>query len=687
MNIKRFYSAVFLALFFCCAVLCGPAWAVPAAPIVHELTQPDGTKIKAVKWGDEHRHGWETDNGYAIRFDEQSRHWKYAARDAAGKSAVLPARAGIDPPPPELQRHSERTLGQIDSTRLFNQRLSLPSKAVPPTSPGNLLLILVNFSDTDNTTTRDDFRSLLFDNNTFSMKDYYKEVSYGAFTVAPGPGGIAGWYKASDKHDYYGKNEPPPQAYDLFPGTLVREAVIAADGAGFNFEPYDQDHDGYVDLVAIVHQGTGEEASIDPYDIWSHSWSLNDAYHQGYSDNGEYQTNDGVKVNDYVIMPEVLDDGYTTGISTMGVFAHEYGHALGLPDLYDTDDSSEGVGDWSLMAGGSWNGVSRQGDRPAHLDAWCKYALGWVTPTLIASAQDNITVEQAAAKADVYQFLNGSPSSGGEYFLVENRQRTSGSFDSALPGEGLLIWHIDESMDSGYNDNNNYECEFGPGAAACINNHYHVALMQADGLWDLEKNSNRGDAGDPFPGTSNNRSFGYDTSPGSMLWSGEPSNVAITGISNSGPVMSFNFSNSTTTTTARPTTTTTAPPACIDNDGDGYGVGPGCAKAQDCDDTNPDVHPGADEICRDGIDNDCDGQTDVNCKRKCPFVKVLGEDNPGLEAVRAFRDNKLAKSAFGRMIIRLYYGNADWIHDAIERTPGMKAALKTLLEAFIPRRG
>jgi hypothetical protein len=65
-------------------------------------------------------------------------------------------------------------------------------------------------------------------------------------------------------------------------------------------------------------------------------------------------------------------------------------------------------------------------------------------------------------------------------------------------------------------------------------------------------------------------------------------------------------------------------------------------------------------------------------------VKVLGEDNPRLDAVRWFRDNKLAKSAFGRMIIRLYYGKEDWIHDALERNPSLKSAVKSVLETVIP---
>ena len=155
----------------------------------------------------------------------------------------------------------------------------------------------------------------------------------------------------------------------------------------------------------------------------------------------------------------------------MGVFAHEFGHALGLPDLYDTTGVSEGVGEWSLMGSGSWLGISKDGDRPAHLDSWSKSVLGWVSPTQVSTSSVS-QIKRVENNSVVYQLLdnpNGvtdwtrTGTGKGEYFLVENREKTG--FDAALPGEGLLIWHIDESI----GNNTNYL-------------HKLVDLEEADGL-------------------------------------------------------------------------------------------------------------------------------------------------------------------------------------------------------------
>ena len=164
----------------------------------------------------------------------------------------------------------------------------------------------------------------------------------------------------------------------------------------------------------------------------------------------------------------------------------------------------------------------------------------------------NESITQGATTSDVYKLLSGSPSSG-EYFLVENRQKTG--FDAGLPGSGLLIWHIDGNTiasKSLTNEVNDSEC-YPP--LSCSTDHYGVALVQADGQWSLEQNINMGDAGDPYSG-SNNASFSDNSYPNSKLYNGNESNVSITNISTTGSTMTATMSV-TGTTIPTPTTTPT----------------------------------------------------------------------------------------------------------------------------------
>jgi M6 family metalloprotease-like protein len=509
--------------------------AVPAAPGTHTLRQADGTEFQARLWGDEWSHGWETLEGYSIVFDKQKKNWQYAARDNSGK--LIPSSRIVRKDLPERttplhMRPSGKALEAI-----LQKKSDQALKVVPPFASANIPVILINYSDRSTSHTDSEFNTLLFGTGNNSMKDFYEENSYGIFSVSAGPGGIVDWVTASNTHDYYGANDGIGN--DLRPGHLVREAVIAADSS-FNFAPYDQDSDCFVDVVNIIHQGSGEEAGGPATDIWSHRWDLNGAFSAGYSDGGQYTTNDScpsggnIIVNDYVIQPETFGGG----LHTVGVFAHEYGHALGLPDLYDIDGTSEGIGYWSLMASGSWNAVSIPGDRPAHMDAWSKFFLDWVNPTAVSGTLTNESITEAASAADVYKLLNGTPNSG-EYFLVENRQQTG--FDAGLPGSGLLIWHIGgdtiNSCTFFLNNVNTNECISPP----CPSNHFGVTLVQADNNWDLENNTNRGDSGDPYASPA---MFTAASSPDSDRHSGIPSGVTVTNISASAATMTADLSAS-----------------------------------------------------------------------------------------------------------------------------------------------
>lgn len=593
----------------------GISYAVKAAPREHILSQPDGTTFKARQWGDERMHGWETVDGHTIVKDEATGYWYYATVDNKGELQGAPDKRVGDfspsPDAPKRIRPQKSGLPSFQTTRL--------GKVTTPTGTANIPVILINFNDTSTTYSASDFNTLLFGDTGSSMKDYFEEVSYGKFTVSAGPSGIVGWYTASKDHDYYGAASS--SGVDSYPATLVIEAVKASDST-VDFSEYDQDGDCYVDVVSIIHQGTGEEASGDKTDIWSHSWNLNSAAYYG-DGGGEVTTNDicnakpmqYVKVNDYIIQPEL----YSSGVqSTIGVFAHEYGHALGLPDLYDTDGTSEGIGNWSLMAGGAWNYTSTAGDSPAHLDAWSKYYLGWVTPTEVTEGTTltDEPITAASQAADVYLLR---PPNSETYFLVENRQKSG--FDAGLPGEGLLIWYIDE--DKSYNT---AECY--PGGTSCAIDHYRVKLIQADNLWELEKNIDGGDAGDPFPGSHGKTSLTHSTSPASDLHNQTTSGVSITDISAPQTVMTATLSVSSVSS-------------------GGSGV---------------------------SIDNGgCFIATAAYGSYVHPYVVRLSE----------FRDRYLMSNPLGRVIVRLYYRYSPPIADFIRDRDLLKGIVRILLTPVV----
>ncbi|MGE5584534.1 MAG: M6 family metalloprotease domain-containing protein [Bacillota bacterium] len=489
------------------------ALAVPAAPMARTLTNPDGTTIQARQWGDEWYHGWETLDGYTIVKDELG-FWCYAEPDV--ERGLVPSSVRANGIPlktvPQQVRPPREFLDRIDEMR---QAAVGELRVDRGPSVGHFPVFLITFSDRQPTYTQGNFDNLLFGDSPDpavvsgpgTMKNFYEDVSFGQYSVQ---GVVGGWYAAANPHDYYGENHPQ-YGVDLHAASLVAEAVQAADAAGFDWAPYDSDGDGYVDVVAVVHQGTGEEEMADPYDIWSHSWNLTSAsYFLG--EPGPIQTHDGKIVDRYIIMPELLgvsgrDD--FAGMAAVGVFCHEYGHAIGLPDLYDTDYSSEGIGNWGLMGGGSWNRVNRPGDSPAYMTAWSRIRKGWLSPEVIHEAVQ-LSIPDVESQPQVFQLQEGP-----EHFLLENRQ--SIGFDAGLPGHGLLIWHIDNSMTS--ND---------------MDTHRMVDLEEADGQDDLDKTreqgGNRGDDGDPYPGSSGNRQFTSDSYPNSLLYDGTRSGVFVTEI-------------------------------------------------------------------------------------------------------------------------------------------------------------
>ncbi len=351
------------------------------------------------------------------------------------------------------------------------------------------IVILVDFSDNVYLSgfaagEPEQFDSILFSdrqtdsifNPSGSMTDYYMEVSHGQFYIQ---GDIYGWYRMPNTYAYYENGDD-----GLTKGPeLARHAVDAAEADGVDFSLYDSNNDGHCDGLIIIHAGRGAEEG--GFGIWSHKANLSPAV-----------LLDGVLLSNYNMNPE--ETGSTNSLSHIGVVVHEYGHFLGLPDLYDIDyqpTTSDGLGRWSLMASGNYLGGSK---KPAHLDAWCKAQVGFISFTNVDANMDSAIIPAAEYNPVAYRLRN-SFTPLNEYWIVENRQKTG--FDIDLPGSGLCIYHVDLAAQPQNND------PF----------RYYVALEQADGKNDLAfTNNNVGDAGDPFPGSTNNRNFHTFSNPNSL---------------------------------------------------------------------------------------------------------------------------------------------------------------------------
>jgi immune inhibitor A len=390
--------------------------------------------------------------------------------------------------------------------------LRKPDYAAKPAVSGNfkILTVLVDFSDNSASVTANDFDTLVYVDISGTVHNYFKEVSYSTLSItSPIWPSAVGWVRAPQTYAYYVNNNYGMGSYPNNSQKLVEDIVDAID-ASVDFSQFDNDSDNYVDGLIITHSGSGAEYTGNTTDIWSHKWQI------------PARLKDGVYISVYTINPEYWA---SAGDITLGVYCHELGHVFGLPDLYDTDGSSNGIDDWSLMAGGSWNGPFYLGSSPAHPDAWSRIFLGFVTPSVPTYDQTNVSFPRVETSATIFKlWTNGSPSN--EYFLVENRQKTG--YDAYLPGDGMLIWHIDDNK-SGNTD------EWWPGSGNP--SHYKVALVQADNLWELEQMADYADNADPYPGITVNRNFSGASSPNSDSYSGTGTSVSVVNISNSGATM------------------------------------------------------------------------------------------------------------------------------------------------------
>lgn len=380
--------------------------------------------------------------------------------------------------------HQEHTRN-LTSESMIDEVLAAKKASDFLTSSPNILVVLIDFEDEPADVSSETMDAFLNDWTIEShpeaggLKDYLVKNSHGAFTPQFD---VTGWHRAKHSYSHYRNVIGSRPAAD----SLFRDAVTAAhQDPNIDLSDYDFNQNQLVDgMIVLTSRSIRAQAFFRDYE-----YAGIERWHYCFSSVRQADMN-------------------------LGTTAHEFGHVLGLPDLYLTD---EPIGLHCIM--------SHAKDLiPGNFCAWSKVQLGWVEPTLIEEPVTNFEIPSAQAHPFAVR-LENDRFKDGQYFLIENR--VSSDYDQSSleggtnPGEGILIYHVDDSKGNEW-----------------------VRVMQADGkddlaTWDLSQGQegNVGDPGDFFPGSTDNRTFGFTTNPSTISFQGNDEGVRISNISDAGPVM------------------------------------------------------------------------------------------------------------------------------------------------------
>ncbi|HCM06050.1 MAG TPA: hypothetical protein DIC30_08595 [Oceanospirillales bacterium] len=397
-------------------------------------------------------------------------------------------------------------LDALESTSVVSQSVAISSSDGVTQQP--ILVLRVSFLDQDSRYSSEEIHELIFadeSSSSLSVAQYYRDNSYQKFdiqpvsetsgTVSDGVVDVA----LSYNHPNFGSS------YGSSTSQLVSDALVSANSY-INFSAYDTNSDGSLSsrelgvvlIIAGYENAYGGAGASEPR-IWAHKSSISPI------------TLDGVSLSAYAMFGEQ----HQSHLATIGIISHEMAHLLfSLPDLYDRQGDSNGIGRWGLMGLGSWNstnGVS--GSSPAHLLAWSKVEAGFINPRDVEGDAIDFSLKSATSDNDALRVWL-DPFRHGEHFLLEYRA-LEGS-DKALPGEGLLISHVDDWV--------------GYGTAGLQNDvveHKLVDIEEADGQDDMDLLENRGDREDVYNDAYGQDYFGSSSLPASVDYQGNSSGVEV----------------------------------------------------------------------------------------------------------------------------------------------------------------
>ena len=442
-------------------VWCAVMMAVPAKPgVTFTHVQSDGSTVTLTMRGDKFNHHPVTLDGLAVERDIRGDYCYVAAGSLSNMRAHDQGSRGVEETAFITVYRDRLTAGT--SLRTPRHAEGTDGRQVPCMGSPRIPIILVNYTDVKFV---NDDPVAAFDNQFNQMErscfNYFKDQSYGQFTPQFD---ILGPVDLPNDRAWYGANDH--QGYDIRLGTMIVDACEAVD-ADVDFSQYDNDGDGFADVVVVLYAGVGEQSAHSkvPESVWPCQWDLDECYSWGYSSKAAFDL-DGVTIDKFAVFNELSGSSNTsTTLDGVGTFCHEFGHCLGLPDFYPTNGGSGyGMSSWDIMDHGCYCDNSHT---PSGYTSYERWFMGWLDLTE-AQADTRYTLAPLnSAQANAVKVVNDA--NPNEYYLLEYRRKTG--WDAFLMAEGILILHVDYDEQAWLDNSPNN-----------VSNHQRMTIIPADNV-------------------------------------------------------------------------------------------------------------------------------------------------------------------------------------------------------------
>ena len=417
-------------------ICCSAVMAVPAKPEPFTHTQSDGSTVTLVMRGGEFNHSLMTMDGLTVALDANGDYCYRAGGSLSNVRAHDAGNRGIEEQAFIIAYRDQMSL-ETGASRMPRRTDENTSPQVPTLGSPRIPIILVNYTDV--TFIHEDpvatFQNQ-FNEKPYSSLHYFEAQSRGRFTPQFD---ILGPVDLPHDRTYYGANKRVfGQEVDIRLGTMIFDACqgVAEDVV---FSDYDNDGDGYVDVVVVLYAGVGEAQAwrTVPESVWPCQWDMQESYDWGCSETGPFQLN-GVTIDKYAVFNELEgNNNSSTIIDGIGTFCHEFGHCLGLPDFYPTNGANAyGMSSWDIMDNGCY---LDNGNTPAGYTSYERHFMGWmdlIDP--VENTQYTLLPLNSDEGSAVKVTNDANPD---EYYLLEYRVKTG--WDAYLPAEGIMVLHVD----------------------------------------------------------------------------------------------------------------------------------------------------------------------------------------------------------------------------------------------------